>query len=173
MTPPASRTTPAGAQDPAALSAVLDDPVELTARLCDIPSVSGDEARIADAVEGVLGMLSAAEGPDLEIVRSGDALSARTRLGRDERVLVAGHLDTVPVEDNLPTDRRVLDGREVVWGRGACDMKAGVAMQLAVAHALRAPVRDVTWVFYDQDRKSTRLHSSHVAISYAVFCLNR
>jgi len=158
MTPPASRTTPAGAQDPAALSAVLDDPVELTARLCDIPSVSGDEARIADAVEGVLGMLSAAEGPDLEIVRSGDALIARTRLGRDERVLVAGHLDTVPVEDNLPTDRRVLDGREVVWGRGACDMKAGVAMQLAVAHALRAPVRDVTWVFYDHEEVDASLN---------------
>ncbi|MGO1451092.1 MAG: succinyl-diaminopimelate desuccinylase [Brevibacterium yomogidense] len=154
MTPPA----PSAARDSAALCAALDDPVELTARLCDIPSVSGDEARIADAVEAVLREISAGDRTSLEIVRNGDALIARTTLGLDERVLVAGHLDTVPIEDNLPTDRRVLDGQDVVWGRGACDMKAGVAMQLAVARALRAPARDVTWVFYDHEEVDASLN---------------
>src|SRR5690242_21725104 len=35
----------------------------------------------------------------------------------------------------------------------------------------------LTWVAYDsglfQDRKSTRLNSSHMSISYAVFCLKK
>ena len=145
-------------QDAAALLAVCDDPAELTVRLCDLPSVSGDERRIADAVEAVLREISAGDGPDLTIVRNGDALIARTELGRDERVLVAGHLDTVPIEDNLPAKRRMVEGREVIWGRGACDMKAGVAMQLAAAHALRDPSRDVTWVFYDHEEVDASLN---------------
>lgn len=144
--------------DSAAFLSVLDDPVELTARLCDVPSVSGDERRIADAVEAVLRDISAGPGPTLDIVRNGDALIARTNLGLSERVLVAGHLDTVPVEDNLPTERRTLDGVPVVWGRGACDMKAGVAMQLSTAHALRHPTRDVTWVFYDHEEVDASLN---------------
>src|SRR5699024_1439673 len=131
---------------------------ERPARLCDLPAVSGDERRIADAVEAVLRSISAGDGPALTIVRDGDALIARTELGRDERVLVAGHLDTVPIEDNVPSRRRMVDGREVVWGRGACDMKAGVAMQLAVAHALREPARDVTWVFYDHEEVDASLN---------------
>ena len=152
-------STPSSAdQDAAGLLAACDDPVELTARLCDLPSVSGDERRIADAVEAVLRSISAGDGPALTIVRDGDALIARTELGRDERVLVAGHLDTVPIEDNVPSRRRMVDGREVVWGRGACDMKAGVAMQLAAAHALRDPSRDVTWVFYDHEEVDASLN---------------
>lgn len=153
-----SGSTAGSTADSAALLAVLDDPVELTARLCDVPSVSGDERRIADAVEVVLREISAGPGPTLDIVRNGDALIARTDLGLDERVLVAGHLDTVPVEDNLPTERRTLDGVPIVWGRGACDMKAGVAMQLSVAHALRSPTRDVTWVFYDHEEVDASLN---------------
>ena len=97
-------------QDAAALLAVCDDPAELTVRLCDLPSVSGGERRIADALEAVLREISAGDGPDLTIVRNGDALIARTELGRDERVLVAGHLDTVPIEDNLPAKRRMVEG---------------------------------------------------------------
>ena len=145
-------------QDAAALLAVCDDPAELTVRLCDLPSVSGGERRIADALEAVLREISAGDGPDLTIVRNGDALIARTELGRDERVLVAGHLDTVPIEDNVPAKRRMVEGREVIWGRGACDMKAGVAMQLAAAHALRDPSRDVTWVFYDHEEVDASLN---------------
>ncbi|GAA2088197.1 succinyl-diaminopimelate desuccinylase [Brevibacterium salitolerans] len=158
-------TGPAGAAptetaptDTDLLEAALTRPAELTARLCDIPSVSGDEARLADAVEELLGRISAGPGPDLEIVRDGDAVIARTRLGRAERVLVAGHLDTVPIEGNVPSTRRELDGEEVVWARGACDMKAGVAMQLVTAAALRAPVRDVTWVFYDHEEVDAALN---------------
>ncbi len=122
------------------------DVVDLTRALCDAPSVSGDEGPLADAVEVALRRL-----PHLEVVRDGDAVLARTTLGRPERVVLAGHIDTVPVADNLPTR---LDGDAesgVLVGRGTADMKGGVAVQLKVAHGLPAPSRDVTFVFYDNE----------------------
>lgn len=145
------------------LLAAIDDPAELTGRLCAIESVSGNEGTIADAVVTVLEAISAGDGPDLEILRDGDTIVARTKLGREERIVIAGHLDTVPVEGNLPPRRMVLDtgeaaGDEVVWGRGACDMKAGVAMALTAASALRDPVRDVSWVFYDHEEVDAALN---------------
>ncbi len=122
------------------------DVVDLTRAICDIESVSGNEGPIADAVEAVLSDL---EG--LEVVRDGNVVVARTALGRDERVVLAGHLDTVPLaaEPNLPTYVRGED----VYGRGTCDMKGGVAVQLKLAAALAGAgerqTRDVTYVFYD------------------------
>lgn len=118
------------------------DVVTLTAAVCDIPSVSRDEARLADAVEAALRAL-----PHLTVVRDGDAVVARTDLGRPERVVLAGHLDTVPLTDppNLPVRR---EGDYLV-GRGTTDMKGGVAVMLRLAARLTDPVRDVTYVFYD------------------------
>ena len=119
------------------------DAARLTAHLVDIPSVSGQERRLADAVERALRAL-----PHLTVDRDGDAVVARTRLGRSERVILAGHLDTVPVADNLPSR---LDGDGVLWGCGTCDMKSGVAVQLRIAATVPAPNRDVTFVFYDNE----------------------
>src|SRR5262249_60882851 len=99
---------------------VLDlrgDPIGLTAALVDIPSESRDEARIADEVEAAL----RAQTSGFEIVRNGNAVLARTSLGRPSRVLLAGHLDTVPVAGNLPSR---FEGSEL-YGCGAADMKAG------------------------------------------------
>ena len=77
---------------------------------------------------------------------------ARTELGRSERVVIAGHLDTVPIAGNVPSwTTQDSAGREIIWGRGACDMKGGVAVQLSVAASLAQPRRDVTWVFYDNE----------------------
>ncbi len=70
---------------------------------------------------------------------------ARTTLGRPERVVLAGHIDTVPIADNLPAR---LDG-DLLYGCGGCDMKSGVAVQLRLAASLPEPNRDVTYVFYD------------------------
>lgn len=135
-----------------ALSVVPGAPVEDLARaLIDIPSVSGDERAIADAVETVLRGC-----PHLDVVRLGDAVVARTTLGRSERVIVAGHLDTVPIKDNLPS-RLSADGREII-GRGAVDMKGGVAVQLQLAVELASPRRDVTWVFYDHEEVDASLN---------------
>lgn len=132
--------------------AVLDptrDIVQLTADLCDIASESLDEAEIADAVEAVL--LAA---PHLTVVRDGHTLVARTDLGRAERVVIAGHLDTVPANDNFPTR---LDG-DTLWGLGTCDMKGGVAVALQLAATVGEPVRDVTYVFYEAEEIAARFN---------------
>ncbi len=124
-----------------ALALDLDlDPATLTERLVDIESVSGAEERIADAVESALTAL-----PHLRVVRHGNTVVARTDLGREDRVVVAGHLDTVPVHDNLPARR----DEHAVHGLGSCDMKGGVAVALHLARAVPDGVRDVTYVFYD------------------------
>ncbi|MGB6454265.1 MAG: M20/M25/M40 family metallo-hydrolase, partial [Streptosporangiaceae bacterium] len=112
----------------------------LTAQLVDIPSVSGAEGPLAGAVEQALAAL-----PHLTVQRDGNAVVARTEFGRPERVLLAGHLDTVPVHGNLPS--RLADG--LLYGCGSCDMKAGVAVQLRLAAQLTRAARDVTYVFYD------------------------
>ncbi|WP_329567319.1 succinyl-diaminopimelate desuccinylase [Kitasatospora sp. NBC_01266] len=124
---------------PTALDLTLDGGA-LTARLVDFPSVSGDEQALADAVEAALREL-----PHLTVDRYGNNVVARTHLGRAERVLLAGHLDTVPIADNVPSR---LDG-DLLWGCGTADMKSGVAVQLRLAATLPAPNRDLTFVFYD------------------------
>ncbi|WP_037573139.1 succinyl-diaminopimelate desuccinylase [Phaeacidiphilus oryzae] len=113
---------------------------ELTARLVDFPSVSGAEGPLADAVEAALRAL-----PHLEVLRDGNALVARTSLGRAERVLLAGHLDTVPIADNVPSRTE----GDLLYGCGTSDMKSGVAVQLRIAAGMTAPNRDLTFVFYD------------------------
>jgi succinyl-diaminopimelate desuccinylase len=120
---------------------LLADPVTLTAALVDVPSVSGDEGALADAVQAAL----AVQAPHLEILRSGDAVLARTRLGRERRVLLAGHLDTVPIADNVPSRRE----GGTLYGCGTSDMKSGVAVMTHLAAAVREPAHDVTLVLYD------------------------
>ena len=113
---------------------------ELTARIVDIPSVSGSERVLADAVEAALRQL-----PHLTVDRDGESVVARTNLGRAERVVLAGHLDTVPIADNLPSR---VEG-DLLYGCGTSDMKAGVAVQLRIAATVTEPNRDLTFVFYD------------------------
>lgn len=121
------------------------DPVDLTAAVVDVRSVSGEERELADAVEAAL----RAQAPHLEIVRDGDAVLARTRLGRPSRVVLAGHLDTVPVNGNLPLRRTGSGADEVLHGLGTVDMKGGVAVFLSLAATVVEPRHDVTFVFYD------------------------
>ncbi|SEC52029.1 succinyldiaminopimelate desuccinylase [Paramicrobacterium humi] len=128
--------------------------VDIARQLCDIPSESGDEKAIADAVE------RAVRGREhLEVIRDGDTVIARTLLGRDKRVVIAGHLDTVPINDNVPSRFETIEGREYLWGRGSVDMKAGVAVQLKLAAELDAPLTDVTWIWYDHEEVSAELNS--------------
>ena len=119
---------------------LLADPADLTATLVDIPSVSTTEGPIADAVEAALRGIGR-----LQVVRLGNSVLARTSLGRPTRVLLAGHLDTVPIADNVPSRR---DG-DVLHGCGTTDMKSGDAMLLHLAAALDQPSRDLTFVFYE------------------------
>lgn len=118
------------------------DPVELTAALVDVASVSGNEGQLADLVEQALQAL-----PGLEVDRDGDAVVARTQLGRGRRVLLAGHLDTVPTAGNVPSRRE----GELLYGCGTSDMKSGDAVLLHLAATLTAPAYDVTFVLYDNE----------------------
>ena len=116
------------------------DAVTLTEDLVNIESVSGNEQRIADAVE------SALRGLDhLEVQRFGHTVVARTHQGHDERVVIAGHIDTVPLNDNLPARRDDV----ALHGLGTCDMKGGVAVALRIAATMPVTNRDLTFLFYE------------------------
>jgi succinyl-diaminopimelate desuccinylase len=129
------------------------DVVDLTRVICDIESVSGNEKDLADAIEEALNAY-----PHLEVIRDGDAIVAKTNLGRAKRVVIAGHIDTVPVANNLPVKLVSLERSHVLFGRGTVDMKAGVAVQLKLAAELTEPNVDVTWVFYDHEEVDSALN---------------
>lgn len=113
---------------------------ELTTALVDVPSESGDEQLIADLVESALTELD-----HLEVTRLGNTVIARTNLGHSERVILGGHLDTVPANENLPAK---LEGDRLI-GLGTCDMKGGVAVSLKLAAELTNPSRDITYLYYE------------------------
>ena len=150
------------------------DVVSLTEAICNIESVSGNEQALADAIEAAL-----LTNTHLEVIRHQDAIVARTNLGRAQRVVIAGHIDTVPVAGNLPIERRVIDGKDTLWGRGTVDMKAGVAVQLKLAAELSSPKVDVTWIFYDHEEVDASLNGlgrisrelpDLIAADFAVLC---
>jgi succinyl-diaminopimelate desuccinylase len=121
---------------------LTSDVVALTEAVVDMESVSRNEQALADAIEQALGAV-----PHLEVTRIGHSLVARTDLGRDERVVIAWHIDTVPLNRNLPVRN---DGARL-HGLGACDMKGGVAVALRLAQEVAEPNRDLTFVFYEAE----------------------
>jgi succinyl-diaminopimelate desuccinylase len=150
------------------------DVAELTRELVDIESVSGNEAAIADAIEQALSSY-----PHLSITRDGNAIVAKTNLGLAKQVVIAGHIDTVPVAENLPSKLMSFEREQVIWGRGTVDMKAGVAVMLKLAAEMDKPVMDVVWVFYDQEEieatknglgRLVRNHPELIKGSFAILC---
>ncbi|MCZ3385513.1 MAG: succinyl-diaminopimelate desuccinylase [Actinomycetia bacterium] len=144
------------------------DIASLTAALVDVYSESGHETELTDAVEGALRGIE-----HLSVDRDGDAVVARTSWGRAERVVLAGHLDTVPPADNLPSTR---DG-DTLRGLGAADMKGGIAVMLRLAASVTASARDISYVFYDGEEveaerngllRLTRSHPDWLAADFAV-----
>jgi succinyl-diaminopimelate desuccinylase len=120
----------------------MRDLLAVTTDLMAVPSVSGLEAPLADLVQKTLTGCSW-----LEVQRVGDNVVARTARGRGQRLVLAGHLDTVPPGDNeVPR----LDG-DTVWGVGASDMKGGLAVMLDLATTVPDPAVDVTWCFYARE----------------------
>lgn len=113
-----------------------------TAALVDIASPSRAEGPIVEVIEAEL-----RAHPHLDVTRVGDNLVARTSLGREQRVVLAGHTDTVPADGN---DGARVDG-DRLHGVGAADMKGGLAVMLALAAALEAPAVDLTYVFYARE----------------------
>lgn len=131
--------------------------LDLTRTICDIPSVSGDERSLADQIETAIRAHS-----HLEVVRHGNTVVARTDLGRAQRVVIAGHIDTVPINGNVPTRDVEIDGEGYLWGRGTVDMKAGVAVQLKLAAELTDPSVDITWMWYDNEEVDASLNGLHL-----------
>jgi succinyl-diaminopimelate desuccinylase len=121
------------------------DLLALTAELVDIPSVSHDEAALADWVQARLRAV-----PWLAVDRVGETVVARTALGRAQRVVLAGHLDTVPPNGN---ERARAEG-DVLWGLGSADMKSGCAVILDLAETVAEPAVDVTFVLYECEEVS-------------------
>lgn len=129
----------------------MTDLLALCASLVDVPSVSHQESALADLVETELRCLSW-----LEVARVADNVVARTHLDRSRRLLLAGHLDTVPPAGN---ERASIEGARL-YGLGAADMKGGLAVHLALARALPEPAIDLTFVFYageEVDRRHSGL----------------
>jgi succinyl-diaminopimelate desuccinylase len=163
--------------DPAPLTRdVLADPVALTRTLVDVESVSGGEKEITDLVESAL-----REAPHLSVDRVGNVLRARCRPARPSHArpggtthaILAGHLDTVPVHENLPAR---IEG-DLMWGCGTSDMKSGAALALHLAVTVPDPVFDVTYLFYDCEeveaernglRRISVSHPSWLAADFAI-----
>ena len=144
------------------------DAVTLTEDLVNIESVSGNEQAIADAVESALSRLA-----HLEVQRFGNTIVARTHQGRAERVVIAGHLDTVPLNANLPARR----DEKSLHGLGTCDMKSGCAVALRIAATMPVTNRDLTFLFYDCEEVEAernglfRLSRSNPALLAADFAI--
>ena len=123
----------------------MTDLLALTAELVDIPSVSFGEAELVTHLEAELRAV-----PGLTVDRIGDNLVARTNLGRDHRLVLGGHTDTVPGD----TSGSRIEG-DTLWGLGAADMKGGLAVMLELARTVIEPAVDVTWVFYAREEVAT------------------
>ena len=118
------------------------NPFEMTSTLVAIPSVSFEEAAIVDFLHDRLNQI-----PWLETTRIGDNLIARTNMEKGQRLLLGGHTDTVPANNNLEPR---LEG-ETLWGLGAADMKGGLAVMLSLAEAIPSPAFDMTYLFYARE----------------------
>jgi succinyl-diaminopimelate desuccinylase len=117
----------------------MSDLLVATAELVGIPSLSHSEHALADLVEERLRGCAW-----LDVTRLGDNVVARTASGRPQRLVLAGHLDTVPPNHN---EEPKVEG-DTLWGLGAADMKGGLAVMLDLAVATPAPSMDLTWCFY-------------------------
>ncbi|MBV7364167.1 succinyl-diaminopimelate desuccinylase [Actinomycetaceae bacterium TAE3-ERU4] len=122
---------------------------EVAKVLVDTPSVSDEETPLADAIESFLKELT-----HLKTYRVGDTVVARSELGKEKRIILAGHTDTVPISlntHNVPGRIENRDGKQVLWGRGSVDMKSGLAVFLQLAATLTNPRYDLTYIFYDHE----------------------
>ncbi|APT84483.1 succinyl-diaminopimelate desuccinylase [Corynebacterium aquilae DSM 44791] len=146
---------------------MLADPVELTRQLVDIESPSHHEEAIADAIEDALRQ----QCPGIEVVRFNNNVMARTNLGKPTRVILAGHIDTVPIADNVPSHDDTVDGEDVIFGCGTVDMKSGDAVflnalaQLSTTGTLE---RDITLIMYEGEEVAARYNGlGHIAAEHS------
>jgi succinyl-diaminopimelate desuccinylase len=121
----------------------VTDLLARTAELVAVASESHHERELTDRIEREL----RARAPWLALDRIGENLVARTRLGRGQRIVLAGHTDTVPINENHPGR---IEG-DVLWGCGSSDMKSGLTVMLELACTVAEPAVDVSFVFYEAE----------------------
>lgn len=154
----ASSTSPQLTQTSVQPLDLTADPAQLTQKIIDIFSVSGQETHLADAIQKQLEKLD-----HLKVTRNGDSIIARTQWNKAQRIILAGHLDTVSLPQTpgalggVPSTWREENGEKILYGRGATDMKGGVAVQLALVAALKDADYDITYVFYDNEEVASEL----------------
>ena len=145
---PPESPEPAGLANPTELAgsspALAQQLFDLTAELVEIPSVSHNEQQLSQHVEAKLRQL-----PWLSVERVGDNLVARTTGGQPERLILGGHLDTVPIFADSGVGLRIED--DWLWGTGSADMKGGLAVFLMLAKEIPEPAAEVTYVFYARE----------------------
>lgn len=131
------------------------DPIDLTVALVEIASVSHNEKLLADTLEAALRSI-----PDVEVLRHQNSLVARTQRGLGSRVILAGHIDTVPIADNVPCVRGVnSSGEDTLFGCGTVDMKSGLAVYIHAFATLAADPRlayDLTLVCYEGEEVASQ-----------------
>jgi len=121
----------------------------LTLDLVNISSVSKDEKSIADSIEKTLQGYG-----HLKITRVSNSLVAQTNFGNKQRVVIAGHIDTVPANNNFPGK---MTNSEIV-GLGSVDMKSGIAVALRLASEITNSNFDITYLFYESEEIETKFN---------------
>ena len=122
---------------------------KLTLDLVNISSVSKDEKSIADSIEESLQELS-----HLKLTRVNNSLVAQTNFGNKQRLVIAGHIDTVPANNNFPGK---MNTSEIV-GLGSVDMKSGIAVALKLAAEITNSKFDITYLFYESEEIETKFN---------------
>ena len=125
----------------------------LTLDLVNIASVSQDEQAIADSIQEAL-----IEVKHLKVSRIGNSIIAQTNFGANQRVVIAGHLDTVPANNNFPGKKTSTE----VIGLGSVDMKSGIAAALKLAVAVTNAKYDVTYLFYESEEIETKYNGLEI-----------
>ncbi len=105
------------------------------------------------------------------MLRIDNNVVARTHRGLPQRVILAGHLDTVPTADNVPSRRIVNDrGEDTLFGCGTVDMKSGDAVYLHAFATLAASEelqRDITLIMYECEEVASEYNGlRHLAESH-------
>lgn len=140
---------------------LAQDPIALTAALVDIESPSHHEAIIADHIEQALRSIDG-----IEVFRMNHTVVAKTNRGFDSRIVLAGHIDTVPIANNVPS--RLVD--DTLYGCGSVDMKSGMACYLHAFATLansKDLQHDLTLICYEAEEVAAtynglaKLHESH------------
>lgn len=135
----------------------------LTLDLVNIASISQDEQAIADLIQAAL-----VEVKHLKVSRISNSIIAQTNFGANQRVVIAGHLDTVPANNNFPGKKTSTE----VIGLGSVDMKSGIAAALKLAAALTNAKYDVTYLFYESEEIETKYNGLELITKQAKDLLN-